>query len=235
MKKKTVLLILVFFIIFLTTVTLEFFGIIWHTSLFTSRYEIKGIDVSHYQNEITWADVSDDYKFVFIKATEGETYVDNRYRENITGAKNTNLLVGAYHFFTTSVSGDVQAKNFIATVAKEDLDLPPVIDLEVSKDKDPINVKNDLELMIDTLTSHYNMTPILYVTSETYNAFIMGYFEDCDIWIRNIVKPPSLKDKRTWQFWQYSNRGRIDGVNTYVDMNVFYGSEKELLELKTNN
>lgn len=85
--------------------------------------------------------------------------------------------------------------------------------------------------MIDLLTKKYNKTPILYVTYDTYNTFVKGYFDDCNIWIRDIIKPPKLEDERKWTFWQYSNRGRIKGIGTYVDINVFNGTEEDLIKL----
>jgi lysozyme len=39
-----------------------------------------------------------------------------------------------------------------------------------------------------------------------------------------------LLDKRAWTFWQYTDRGRLDGYSgeeKLIDLNVFYGSNKE--------
>jgi hypothetical protein len=41
----------------------------------------------------------------------------------------------------------------------------------------------------------------------------------------DIVKHPSLKDDRAWTFWQFNNRGRISGIDAYVDINVFHEDE----------
>jgi lysozyme len=49
--------------------------------------------------------------------------------------------------------------------------------------------------------------------------------------IRDIIKPPNLSNDRQWLFWQYSNRGRINGENEYYDMDVFYGNIIELKKL----
>lgn len=56
--------------------------------------------------------------------------------------------------------------------------------------------------------------------------------------IRDIIKPPNLSNDRQWLFWQYSNRGRINGENEYYDMDVFYGNIielKKLLSINTQN
>ncbi|WKL00296.1 GH25 family lysozyme [Paenibacillus amylolyticus] len=60
----------------------------------------QGIDVSRYQGNIDWAKVkASGMTFVFIKATEGQTYTDPNYQKNVTSALAAGMLVGTYHFF----------------------------------------------------------------------------------------------------------------------------------------
>lgn len=232
MKKKRVIIILSITFFLLTMGILEFFGIIWHTEVFTVTYDVKGIDVSHYQHAIDWEQVpSKDYKFVFMKATEGEEFVDKTFNINWMGARDNGFLVGAYHFFVTSSSGEAQAQNFIDTVPATAEALPAVIDIEINISENKTSVRDNLNIMIMQLHEAYGKMPILYVTHETYDAYIKGYFQECPIWIRDIVKHPKLKDEREWVFWQYCNRGRVEGIDTYVDINVFKGSKEELYKL----
>lgn len=59
----------------------------------------QGIDVSHYNGNIDWQQVAAAGKtFAFIKATEGTKYQDNQFLINVQGARDANILVGAYHF-----------------------------------------------------------------------------------------------------------------------------------------
>ena len=44
--------------------------------------------------------------------------------------------------------------------------------------------------------------------------------------------PPRLSDDRDWTFWQYSNRDHLDGIEGYVDMNVYAGTREEFEELR---
>lgn len=39
--------------------SLEYKGIIWHNSIFAKKYQVKGLDVSHYQGEINWSKVKE--------------------------------------------------------------------------------------------------------------------------------------------------------------------------------
>lgn len=58
-----------------------------------------GIDVSMYQCHIDWPIVAQSKKFVFIKATDGATFVDPYFAFNWSSAKKVGMIRGAYHFF----------------------------------------------------------------------------------------------------------------------------------------
>lgn len=200
---------------------LEYQGIIWHNTVFTWPYRVRGLDVSHHQGKIDWKKVgeSKNYSFVYIKATEGHDFVDDQFLINWKGAKENGLKVGAYHFFSTRSSGLDQADFFEKLVPKDKNSLPPVIDIEMDINLDKVKTKNDLRLMVDDLNKYYDKKTILYVTYDTYKAYVEGDFDDCPIWIRDIFKWPDLKN-REWSMWQYGNRGRVDGINSFVDVNV---------------
>jgi lysozyme len=57
-------------------------------------------------------------------------------------------------------------------------------------------------------------------------------FTDYLIWISDFYRMPNFdRDKRSWLFWQYSERGRMAGINTLVDLNVFYGTKEQFRQL----
>ena len=92
--------------------------------------------MSHHQKKINWIDVAkDNIDFVYIKATEGATYKDPRYEENISGAKKARLLVGVYHYFRMTSSARKQFQNFMAAIGKHKIDLIPMIDVETSDNR----------------------------------------------------------------------------------------------------
>ncbi|PTX55016.1 lysozyme [Melghirimyces profundicolus] len=188
------------------------------------RYKVKGLDVSHHQGKIDWQQVkeADRIYFVYLKATEGHDFVDHRFISNWKEAKAAGFDVGAYHFFSMRSSGERQAQNFIRTVPKEADSLPPVIDVEVHLNHDPVKVRRELRRLASELKAHYDKRPMLYVTYDTYERYIKGHFQESDLWIRDIYTPPTLS-KGQWILWQYHNRDRMKGVNTSVDMNAFNG------------
>ena len=156
--------------------------------------------------------------------------MDRCFEANWKGASDTTLRIGAYHFFSFESSGENQAKLFCDTVKAVPNMLPPVIDVEFygrfhsGDDIDVDAVKKELHSMIDILTDHYGVKPIIYVSSETYELIVKDDFADCGIWYRSVYGPVP-KDVR-WTIWQYSNRHVLKGYNgseRYIDMNVLAG------------
>lgn len=200
-------------------------------------YPVRGVDVSAYQGKIDWQVLSQqgNISFAFIKATEGSTYIDPCFAYNYAQAQKTDLRIGAYHFFSFDSPGKTQGKNFISTVAKTENMLPPVVDLEFygDKAKNPPSAESvhaELNDLLYMLEQHYGRKPILYVTEESYSHYIQGYYAGYDIWYRNVISPKGLPDGRPWTFWQYTNRETLDGYTgeeTFIDMNVFFGTQGE--------
>lgn len=200
------------------------------------NYPVRGVDVSSYQGKIDWEVLSEqNISFAFIKATEGSSLVDNRFKCNFKEAQNQSVPVGAYHFFSFDSSGEAQTENFIKTVLPFEGMLPPVIDFEFygDKEKNPPSkesVLTELDILIAELEKHYKLRPIIYATEKSYSAYLVNEYEDYDIWIRNVISTPELPDNRQWTFWQFTNRGKLQGYNgseKYIDLNVFNGTRDE--------
>lgn len=217
-------------------VVLWYNGIIWLNTPSRKKYPVRGVDVSSYQGVIDWKKLENqDVDFAFIKATEGSGFVDEYFAENYKKSASTGIRVGAYHFFSFDSPGKTQAENFIKTVEKRSNILPPVIDVEYyngngANPPDADKARQELNELIAVLKGYYGMEPIIYATDVTYNRYIKGYFDNNDIWIRNIFTKAKLSDEREWTFWQYCNRGRLDGYDgaeKYIDLNVFNGTQEE--------
>lgn len=211
-------------------------GIILFNNPSRKDYPVRGVDVSHYQGDIDWDVLSrENISFAYIKATEGSGYTDSRFYYNYENAGRTNLRVGAYHFFSFDSSGNTQADNFISAVEKTDGMLPPVIDVEYYGAKKYSefaagDIIAELRILADRLTEHYGIRPVIYAAEDSYDDYIAGNFDDCDIWIRNVITKPHISDGRQWTFWQYTNRGRLHGYSgeeKYIDINVYRGTEEE--------
>lgn len=205
-----------------------------------AAYPIQGFDVSHHQKDIQWKKISPQkYRFVYLKSTEGGDFKDTKFQENWLKAREQGLLVGAYHFYRLCRDGQVQANNFIESVPNKPDALPPVIDLEY--DSNCINnyskeqLLKEIQVIHDSLKQHYGKQPIFYTSKTFYNIVLAGSFQDVPLWVREYKGLPNLKDQPKWHFWQHTSQGHISGINTPVDLNVFYGSEQDWIKFLTKN
>ena len=206
--------------------------------MFITDNDVIGCDVSRYQGDIQWDLLArQNISFAFIKATEGSSYVDPAFPENWEQAFQTRLYVGAYHFFSFESPGEGQAQHFVETVPIRKQMLSPVVDIEFygsynEQNTDAPAIRAELSACLLAMEAAYGSKPIIYTTPEAYDHFIKGHYEDYPLWIRSVLTRPHLD--RDWQFWQYTNRERLDGYSgpeQYIDMNVFHGTEAMLCEL----
>ena len=235
MKTKIIVLVSVFFLLILACGGLYVVynkGYIRMNYPSFDEYPVHGIDVSHHQQKIDWNRLDKKkVQFAFIKATEGGNHKDSLFQENWREAIRNNIPVAAYHFFTFCKEGEAQARNYIHYVPRDSIDLPPVVDLEYGGNCQEANRKQNLIAEIATfleiIEDHYKRKVIIYTTNEFYKNYLINQFSDNPIWIRDILSKPNLPDGRDWLFWQYANRGRLEGINTIVDLNAFNGSREE--------
>jgi len=207
-----------------------------------SAYPVRGIDVSAYQGDIDWpAMVGQGIAFAFVKATEGSGFADPKFSANWAGADQAGLAVGAYHFFSFDSPGASQAAWFIAHVPRRAGALPPVADVELYGDyrQHPPGraaVVTELRAFLDELEEAYGVAPIIYADASTLAHYLADDFADHRIWIRDVYSRPSLPDGLAWTFWQYADKGRLDGYagpEKFVDFDVFAGTPDEFSALRT--
>jgi lysozyme len=227
-KLSRIILLLSVAIIFLLGILLHTRKI-WFVYPNKGIYAVDGLDISHHQGIIDWKSIEEKYRFVFIKATEGDTFIDNRFYENAKNVKNTNRILGAYHFFYFYYDGIEQANNFINAV-EDIIDLPPVVDFEFTGNPnkfDKAKIIDELKKCINRLEEYYGHKVIIYTTQDAYKHIVKDNFDN-PLWYRSIILPLNKKINNV-VFWQYHNSAIIPGINTKVDMNVFKG---DIIELK---
>lgn len=192
-------------------------------------WTIYGIDVSHYENNISWAVLAEtgNVKFVYIKATEGTTNQDPTFKTNWDGALKNGITPGAYHYFTDTSAASDQAQNFIANVPKIKGMLPPAIDIEGSLSQNA-NFKQELALFVQTVTDYYGVKPVFYVPYTVYNAIYDDY-SGYHFWIIDDKSQPLVKN---WTLRQYSSEGKMAGITEKVDLDLYEGTLWEFEQLK---
>jgi lysozyme len=193
-------------------------------------YAVEGIDISRYQQSIDWDAVAkQNMQFAYVKATEGGSLADVRFKQNWYTIKQVGMKRGAYHFFRPTVNALAQAKNFLDVAQLEPGDLPPVLDAEDADGVDKALVVTRMQTWLDIVEKRYGTKPVIYTSLKFYYNYIVGNFESYPLWIAKYgnVKPQLVNEKQ-FKFWQYTHKGNLEGIDGNVDMNVFLGSREEL-------
>lgn len=180
-----------------------------------------GIDVSHHNGNINWDQVSD-VEFVYIKATEGATYVDPMYQQNIKEARAKKLRVGAYHYFRTTSSVQKQFENYKKHVKKSDIELIPMVDVEECRKWSTVQFQDSLMRFIQLVKSHYGKAPMIYSVNTFYNKYCAPKFNNYYLMIgRYGNEEPFIKGRGAYTIWQNSQTGRLTGIPNNVDIDIF--------------
>lgn len=192
---------------------------------------IKGIDVSEFQGNIDWDKVKNDgVEFVILKLGNiydyDENYKDSKFDTNYKNARAQGIKIGAYiyNYCNTVDTLKEGLKWAFEKLENKKLDMPIYLDME---DKD---IQGESKA---TLTKQVNEFA-KYVEGGGYRA---GVYANVN-WLKNELNPADFdKDVSVWVaqyykecqydkkyvIWQYTSRGKVDGISGNVDMNYFYG------------
>lgn len=219
MKKILIYISIFLFIFILSTNTLLAFSP-------SSKKLYNGIDVSEWQGDINYSQVADDdIKIVYIKASEGNNYVDPYFKDNYTNAKANGLKVGFYHFLTAQNTSDaISEANFFVSVIKDlSSDCRLAMDFEVFDGLSKTEINDISKVFLEEVKRLTNKDVVIY--SNAYNAantFSKELASEYPIWVANyFVSEPENGNWNTWIGFQYSNQRLISGINGYVDKDYF--------------
>lgn len=90
-----------------------------------------GLDISHHQDlGLNLAQCRrEGIEFVFLKSSEGASFVDSAFAANLAEARAAGMLVGAYHYVRSSAPASDQAAWIARTVPR---DVPVILDVEAN-------------------------------------------------------------------------------------------------------
>ena len=205
----------------LATVIISLFSL----SVYGQEQDYNGIDVSHHNGTIHWEKVKKDKKieFIYIKASEGKTYVDPHYSSNITNARKYGFKVGSYHFFRMTSGAHEQFIHFKKVVRKEMQDLIPMIDVETSDKHSIKETRDSLRVFLRLVEKYYGTKPLIYGTNRSYNTICGIWFNRYKLYLGRYGKnAPIIPGSEHYLVWQYSEHGKIKGIPKDVDLCRFH-------------
>ncbi|NFO88540.1 glycoside hydrolase [Clostridium botulinum] len=190
---------------------------------------MKGIDVSNHNGNIDFNRVKgDNIEVVYIKATEGTTYQDQYLNQHYKGAKEAGLKTGFYHFLVGSSSPETQAENFYNNIKDKENDLKPCLDIEVSN----FNVMDYSLRFIKKFESLCELELCIYTSPYFANENLDSRIGKYQCWIAHygVEKPMQTNVWGSYAGHQFTESGKIKGIDTDVDINNF--TEAILLDEK---
>ncbi len=189
---------------------------------------LQGIDISHYQRGINLENVNCD--FVICKATEGVGYTDPLCNQFYQTAKRLGRKLGVYHFARPDLGNSAveEADWFLSQVQGYIKEAMLILDWERQTD----NVAW-AKAWLDRVYEQTGVKPVIYMSAYPANSYNWQSVVDGNygLWIAsygaNTGSPGVPPQNRYWPFycmWQYTSRGRLNGYNGNLDLDIFYGS-----------
>lgn len=198
------------------------------------KYKAKdtliGIDVSNRQGDIDWETVKNSgVEFVFIRIgfghnREAKIMEDEKFRQNLEGARNAGLKVGLYFYsYATEIwEAEEQANWIVKTLNGEKIDLPIVFDYETWKSFPTYNIN-----IVDLNKVAKRFLDILHVNgyegmnySSKYYLNTIWNISEYPTWLAHYVSKTNYD--KDFKVWQFSNTGEVSGINGFVDLDVLY-------------
>ena len=223
-----------------------------------------GIDISYHQGKIDWAKVkAAGVEYAFIRVgnrgyESGKLCKDSRFDENVRGALANGIKVGVYFFSQAITEQEAleEASLTLKYISGYNITLPVVIDWETDKGYRTYSgltqskLTNIISVFCDTV-ERYGYDSMVYmckddyvnrinspVITSKYKSWVAWYFNEYDSsnYAANMFHYGDLLPDMTFKYymWQYSCKGRIDGIKELVDMNVMI-LPKKVYEVKINN
>lgn len=184
---------------------------------------IEGIDISAWQGEIDFTKVKDSgVEIVYIRSSAGDSYVDEYFEINYEKAKEAGLDIGFYHFLTARNTEEAQnqARFFASLIESKEADCKIAMDFEVFTGLNNTEINNIASTFLTTLEELINKELVIY--SDAYNArevFNAELFTKYPLWVAEYdASYPEVND---FIGWQYTDVGKVDGINENVDRDDF--------------
>ena len=205
---------------------------------------LQGIDVSRYQGTINWQKVKSAGKqFAILKATAKNNSIEDKFEENCDGCRDNNIPVGVYRYVyaASPEKARSEAEALVSVLAGKKITCGVWLDMEDSglqglssakleeiiKTEAQILKKAGFKVGIYCNKNWYENILDGKSLSSTYPFWIARYpNNDTGIYNEN----SSLNPKSYAVIWQYSSKGRVNGINGNVDLDAAFSDLTSLMD-----
>ena len=192
-----------------------------------------GIDVSKYQTGINWTKVKNaGINFVMIRCGyrgygSGVLVEDPMYSSHISGAKAAGLRVGVYFFSQAINEAEAveEASMAVSLAKKYGINMPIAIDSEYANggngraDGLSKSARTAVTKAFCNTVKSAGYTPMVYASKSWFSSHLdVSQLSSYRIWVAHYAEKCGYKG--TYHIWQNTDKGKVDGVPGYVDMNI---------------
>lgn len=194
-----------------------------------------GIDVSTHQKDVDWQSVAaDGIEFVMLRLghrgyTEGGLFLDQTFEQNLRGALDAGLDVGVY-FFSQAVTPEEaveEADYVLEALDGQALAFPVAFDWESIPGDEARTDSLDGETMTRCAAAFCNRIanagyrPAVYFNqTQGYLRYDLRELTDYELWLAEYGTVPNFYYH--FDLWQYSQTGRVDGIQGDVDLDLAF-------------
>ena len=198
----------------------------------TEKRQLKGIDVSKWNGRIDWKKVKKaGIDFCIIRTGYSKT-VDYKFKYNIEEAIENGLQIGVYHFsYATTNAKAKEEAEFCLKLIKP---YKKYITLGVWFDYEYDSVSYSRRYGVYPTKKSVTSLAKTFCSTVEKNGYSTGIYTNLDF-SSNYFTKEVLNKYPTWiavwgkmnyhgkyVMWQYTDSGKVDGINGKVDMNIFY-------------
>lgn len=197
-----------------------------------------GVDVSEYQGAIQWNKVADaGVDFAIIRAgfrawgSEGALHEDIRFGANLQGATDAGLQAGVY-FFSQAVSVEEareEARFVLELLDGRALSMPVVFDWEFVPDANARTAGMTGEKLTACALAFCQeiaaggYEPMVYFNLDMASRMLdLQQIQDAGYGFWLAMYSTSMTYPYRIDMWQYSSGGSVDGIPTFVDLNLYF-------------
>lgn len=187
-------------------------------------YPVQGLAVSEASGAVEWPRLAaQGADFAYLRATDGAAGRDRRFAENWRESGAAGVRRGAWHRFALCTPAREQAGNFIATVPREPMALPPAV--EVAGDDgcaappDRKALLAELERFARMVEAHAERPVVLKLSKSIEARYRISEAIDRPLWLESRFVPPDY-GAHPWLMWQANRALNVEGAAAPVGWNV---------------
>ena len=196
---------------------------------------LLGVDVSVHQGDIDWEQVKEaGINFAIVRLGyrgygTGEYELDEKYKDNIIGAREAGVNVGVYFFSQAITAKEAveEAELVIKSIKDLDVNYPVVFDWELigedtaRTDNISVDVLTDCCVAFCETIKNAGYTPMIYQNKRTSLFKLdLNRLNDYEFWLAEYNDEPSYY--YDFDMWQYTSSGSVPGIKGRVDMNICF-------------